>query len=291
MQAQGSGALAVAARLVGESAAVVVQGEGVEAIVDIGVQQGQVEGVGVPRQPAQAQAGPAFVAVVGVIAVEEVVLVETVALVLMYRDAVEQAVLHQGAGARQSQGVAVVVADPGLQAQARLSLGGGTADADQARQGVGAVQRTLGAAQDLHLFDVEQAAGGAETAEIHAVHQEADGSVQRLLVLAALADAAHLEEARPGGAPGEVQIGNRVEDVFQVVGRALAHGLGADHAGARRLVEQGGIPQAGGDNDFFQGLGCRGQGCREDQCRQSGLGRFEAMGHGFSSTTQIKRTG
>ena len=48
----------------------------------------------------------------------------------------------------------------------------------------------------------------------------------RFLELAALTDAAYLEEARAGGAAGVVHIGGDVEDVFQLLRRALHAGLG-----------------------------------------------------------------
>ena len=257
--------------------AVVVQGEGIVAIVDVDIHQGEVDAVALAGQPAQLAAQGGFILAVGVVAPEVIVADKTVALVAIDGDAVQQPVGHQRPRAHQPGAPAVVFTAAGLDAHGGFGGGFSRADIDQSRQRVGAVQGTLGPAQDLHLFDIKQGAGAPQAAEVDAIYEQANGGIERLLELAALPHATYLVEAGPGRASGAVDVGGQVEDALEVLGLPLADVLGCYHADAGGLVQQRGGPQLRGDNDLLQAglFRCHGHGQAQQDGRQGG-GVFHA---------------
>jgi hypothetical protein len=65
----------------------------------------------------------------------------------------------------------------------------------------------LGAAKQVHRFQIKKLGGTAGPGQVDTVENQAHGRVQRFAELTPLSDAAHLEKARPPSAVGGVDVG------------------------------------------------------------------------------------
>ena len=90
------------------------------------------------------------------------------------------------------------------------------------REGVRAIASRLGAAKQVHCFEIKKLGGAAGPGQIDAVDDQAHGRIQRFAELAPLSNAAHLEKARPPSAVGGVDIGALGEKPLEMT---LASGL------------------------------------------------------------------
>jgi hypothetical protein len=118
----------------------------------------------------------------------------------------------------------------------------------------------LGAAKQVHRFQIKELGGAAGPGQVDAVENQAHGRIQRFAELTALSDAAHLEKARPPSAVGGVDVGAFGKKALKVtLAPGLQVGLGEDRDGRRQFLQGPGLEGAGNDN-FLQGRGASQEG-------------------------------
>ena len=249
------GLLLIVAGLVRKRGANVVQRERVVAVVGFQHASGDVQFRSGREVEGEARTDGHLVDVVRVLAAKMRVLDEAVAAIDATRDPPTGAIGQRPRGCHADADAAVVAHVRRDLAFAGLRRRPGD-HVDEAGQRVGAVQRALRPAQHFHLLDIEQPRDGADAGQIDAIDEQAHRGVQRLLELAAFANAAQLQKARPRCALGEVQVGDGVEHVVQVLGLAPGDGVGIEHGHARRHARKVRIAQGGGDDDLFDDLVC-----------------------------------
>src|SRR5208282_6552349 len=114
------------------------------------------------------------------------------------------------------------------------------AHADQARERVGAVSRTLRASQYFDLPRIDERCRHSDTREIDIVDEKTNRRVRRALVLLDLTDAAQLEKARSRCAGGPVQIRNQGENILEMLDAGSPQRLCVEHRHALRQLGKAG---------------------------------------------------
>ena len=170
-----------------------------------------------------------------------------------------------------AQGGEIPSGDRGAAARLELRLLG--EDLQGAGGGVLAEEGALGAAQDLHPFDIHQVAEGlAGAAAVDAVYEGADGRLQPGVV-AGGAHAANAQGAAVGGAVGGIDrdAGGDLLQAVEVLDAAGVEVLAREGADGNGDVLDGLLPLGGGYHHFLQqGAAVGGQGRRGGRQAEAG---------------------
>ena len=225
-QARGQRRLFIAAGLVAEgTTTVVVEGEVVEAAVEVREEQRSLPAPGRGRIPLQSQPRVQFIAGVGG-AVERDVVPESVAQAAVHGQAgheLRRSTRIQRTTDGEPAGAQSVAACRRLDEAGPEGRGRGADQADEPARRVGAERAGLRAAQHLDLLHIERAAERTEAREVEVVEQEADGRVRGFaLVLGILADPADLQVPGARRSAREGEVGNLADQITEV-----PHGTGA----------------------------------------------------------------
>ena len=268
-QGESVGGLAVLAPVVGvgHQLLVVVGGPGVVAVVEIGAESRGHEAQTValvghlgPRQ--------GLLAAIGVVDPQVAVLAEAVGAPGAVPDPRRPPLPGrevQGAGVAQQ---AVAAGRQGrLLDRGRGGIGG--PQVDQPGHGVRPEEGRLGALEDLGLVEVVEESRHAEAAQVDIVHDESHREAGRAFagVVAALADAADLEVARPRGAAGPVEVGHGGDQLVQVVAARSGQAPPVEDGHRGGDLGQGLLDQAARDHRLGHGQGRRNEPYREGQRR------------------------
>ena len=254
--------LVVGAGLVGTGAPVVIEREGVVAVVQVDQAEIHVEARVVRKVDAQLAAPGEFVEVVRVVGIEMDVVDVAVACVRRQRGA-EGDRVGKRAAVRCAETPHAEIAGFQSKAPGRLMFGRVAAQRNESRQCVGAVEVALGTAEHFDLLDIEQRRNAPDPAEVHAVDEQPHRRIQRLGELAALPDTPNLEESRPRSAVGQIQVRRRRNHLLEVRSVALTNERFIEHRHAGRHVLDFRFPQVPVDDDLVDLLGGR----RVGQCQ------------------------
>ena len=167
-------------------------------VVEVDQEHGRIDAPAFRRLEAHPSASGQLIATIRVVAMQEHVATEPIALILLHPDAKRTRIGARDCTADDAASTPLIVLShrdfgrrvevaPGI---ARLHL-------DDATERVGAVSRALRTPQHLDLLDIEERCRHADATQVDVVDQETDRRVGRALVLLEFADAAQLEIARP----------------------------------------------------------------------------------------------
>ncbi len=202
------------------------------AVVEVGVQECEVGPPGRILSKAKLEARSRLVAGVGVVAAQETVAAESVAGRMLQHRAPcprERAAVGQRPPGRDAGGPQPVVADRYFAVERPLGDGVARLQLDEPAERVRAVTRSLRAAQDLDLLEVEQRGDHADAAEVDLVHKETDRRIRRALVLLEFADAAQLVVARPRARARPGQRRQERQQFLQVYDAGIANGFASQY--------------------------------------------------------------
>jgi hypothetical protein len=249
----GGDGLGVLTGLVGAGRAPVVQRENVVAVVDIKVKHGEFgmqPGRGLPHEiSAQAE----LIDVLGVVAAQECVLDETVALDVAHGDPGAE-IFGERAAHRATDGPAVERAVTALEFRLETVAGFAPDDVNHSGERACTATRTLRTAQDLDLIDIEKHCSGGGVRKLDAVDRQTDrGKVLGIYELFQVTDATNLDETRTGTAAREVHIGRDAQRLLEVGRTAFRDYALIDHARTACVAHLLGRAEAGPHDDALVG--------------------------------------
>ena len=274
--AAGKRPLVVTAGTVAERVpAVIIEGELVEAVAQVGAQQGRLPTPAADPLPRQPQPRGAFIARVGVAAQREVA-PETLADMAVHRDPAQQggpSAAEQRAARGETRLPQPVPSRGRLEQPGPEGRGRGGHHAHQTARRIRPEGPGLRTAQHLDLLHIEGRGRAAEAGEVEVVDEETHRRIGRFaLVLGILADAADLEMARPRRAtrPGEVR--DLVDEIAEVADSAaqrarLVQTHARRHTLGRRFPEVGRHAQG---RELDRRAGRHGLGKEQGRRQESG---------------------
>ena len=245
--------LFILTRLITQRGAVVVERESVITVVNVDTPRNERPG-GCARFPHKPGTQRLFVVAIGVVATQEIVIHKAIILIGLIAHAIP-GVITDRARDHPTHTERTVVS--GIQPEAcRVIRGGRFGDhVDEPGQGVGPVERPLGAPQDLYLLHVEERRGSSDAAHVDAVDDETNRRIQRFRKLTALSDATNLDKPPAGRAAGKVDVWCLRQHFFQVVhDRAAIVRADDRHASGQRIDTR--VAEVGSDQYLFDHVIC-----------------------------------
>ncbi len=246
----------------------VVDGPAVIAVIDIRVQQHEVEPRIRRELDAPLEAPRQLIAIIGVLAIEEGVVPEAITLEILHRQAPRRMQAFDRPGGDDTHGPRVVVGAGRVDRESRRHRRIGAAHRNHACERIGTEARALRTSQYFDLRHIEQRRGHADATEIHVIDEESDRRIGCALVLLELADAANLEEARPRGATGPVEVRHLRQHILEMLLAATDERVLVQYRDTCGYLLQGLVAQQSCAHDHFLNRALRLRGRRRPRNRR-----------------------